>query len=1403
MRRSWLGLLFFLPCFACPLSAAGTTAKPDSVGTKPVAEKFMQSSGVFIENRGQWPDETIRFVLSSHGVNAGLTDEGPRFQMFQREPRAGVAALWRAPLTSPKSAARLSDDLVSTGSLNPFREGSGGHQSAAIPDAFQGIWRGEGRQFDPASEWSISICITGGDVGSIVGIIAYPSIPCGGELRLLEARPDEIRLGERRTYGNCVDDGRIVLRRSSTGLATFDWYFADGTHGGTGSVRQIDSPASEVPSGYVGVWRGWGESLSFQSQWSILIAISGGKIGSVVGTFAYPSLSCGGELILTRVNADSIEVFEKYDFGTGSCVADGTDALKLTSSNTLDYRWYQPDGVLNGVGSLELAGARLAQAGFLKVTITPAEAIAVGAEWRRVGTAQWFNSGETQTDVPVGQHTLEFNEIVGWLAPAPQTVTITAGETTTAIGTYILQPLSIEVTLAGAYDTSGYAQDVAVSGNYAFVADGDAGLQVIDISDPARPVRVGGYDTSEWAWGVAVSANYAYVTDVLAGLQVIDISDPARPVRVGGYDTGGEAGGVAVSGNYAYMAATSDGLQVIDISDPANPARASSYDTGGEARDVAVSGNYAYVAHHLGLQVIDIRDPASPVRVGKPDTSRGGNGVAVLGNYAYLAGGQAGWGAGLQVIDIGDPANPILVGGYDTSGSASGVAVSGNYAYVADGSTGLQVIDIHDPAKPVRVGGYDTAGFAEGVAVSGNYLYVADGKRGLQMFRIEGAAPVDTGALVVKIGPPEVVAAGAQWRRAGTTTWHDSGDTKSDIPVGQHTIEFKEIAGWLAPAPQTVTITAGQTATVSATYARGPSSSSFAGLVVGVDSQGRPQGPLNGATVELTGVGTATTDARGEFRFSGLNAGTFTVTASKPGYYSATRTIALRAGETKYETLQLTAQSAAGTPTAFDFASPNGRHFIEGMPGNLSFGATVVWNGSPGSVAFNVAGTRYPAAITDLGSGLARASLTIAAPSVVSACSEITIEVSNGEGQRSSVNAGAYFHPVPAVIPAWYRDTINWSPSGSTLTYSKEASLVVWRAEIPSGVWSSSALLGYQRQLRFDPLAGAFRGSLGGFGTVNQELEFANVENLGEGRLDLSGSLDITLAACNPATATPSWELSFTGKAGIGAPAVLALDVLMPGLGTALSDVPLVGDLKLRLFLIGGLGMAGEYAARERPDCFLGTTSLDISGTIGLEGQAALDMDALGAEAAIYVGGTGTPEFRVCPELEFEGLTLRAYVGVFASAWLFEFSREVGAEIRFEPSRAQTVLGVVELRRAAASAAWQPIGGSYSRWGEANRLVETKPVGRVALSSLAASGGSEEEVIVENVTRLASPAAVGSAAEAMVLYSMHDPTKPWHAATDIGTVRRAGGGDASGGRCVGGDESGASGAEVGDRSGVV
>ncbi|WP_353738114.1 Calx-beta domain-containing protein [Microcystis sp. M038S2] len=57
----------------------------------------------------------------------------------------------------------------------------------------------------------------------------------------------------------------------------------------------------------------------------------------------------------------------------------------------------------------------------------------------------------------------------------------------------------------------------------------DSGLQIIDISNPAAPTFKGNYDTSGYAYGVQIVGNYAYVADYEGGLQILDVSDFTNP----------------------------------------------------------------------------------------------------------------------------------------------------------------------------------------------------------------------------------------------------------------------------------------------------------------------------------------------------------------------------------------------------------------------------------------------------------------------------------------------------------------------------------------------------------------------------------------------------------------------------------------------------------------------------------------------------------------------------------------------------------------------------------------------------------------------------------------------------------------------------------------------------------
>ena len=60
--------------------------------------------------------------------------------------------------------------------------------------------------------------------------------------------------------------------------------------------------------------------------------------------------------------------------------------------------------------------------------------------------------------------------------------------------------------------------------------------KIIDITNPLSPQLVGGVTSPGDAWGVAGSGTYAYLADDDAGLQIIDISNPAFPYERGDID---------------------------------------------------------------------------------------------------------------------------------------------------------------------------------------------------------------------------------------------------------------------------------------------------------------------------------------------------------------------------------------------------------------------------------------------------------------------------------------------------------------------------------------------------------------------------------------------------------------------------------------------------------------------------------------------------------------------------------------------------------------------------------------------------------------------------------------------------------------------------------------------------
>jgi hypothetical protein len=142
---------------------------------------------------------------------------------------------------------------------------------------------------------------------------------------------------------------------------------------------------------------------------------------------------------------------------------------------------------------------------------------------------------------------------------------------------------------------SSSVMDLEVSGANVYMASG--GLRILSAVNPASIVSLGSY-TSAGVTSVAISGHYAFLgggTGGHQGLEVIDVSNPAAPVKVGGVDFVPQR--MAVSRNILLVAGAQP-LLVMDISDPTNPTTLSSYAPGGTHinYDVAGYGDMAYLA---------------------------------------------------------------------------------------------------------------------------------------------------------------------------------------------------------------------------------------------------------------------------------------------------------------------------------------------------------------------------------------------------------------------------------------------------------------------------------------------------------------------------------------------------------------------------------------------------------------------------------------------------------------------------------------------------------------------------------------------------------------------------------------------------------------------------------------
>lgn len=203
--------------------------------------------------------------------------------------------------------------------------------------------------------------------------------------------------------------------------------------------------------------------------------------------------------------------------------------------------------------------------------------------------------------------------------------------------------------IVGSTTFAGIPNDIYISGDHAFIADGENGLSVMYIAT-STPAYVSNISVQGDARNVFIENNYAYVSLGLDGMGIVEYPnyDFENPIFKGRLDTNGLINDLHVQNDIAYIANGEYGLSIINVQDKENPYLVSSFNVQGFAYGVFVSGDYAYlIDKDYGLLVINVSNPSVPYLMGFSPMDTQPVSISVSGSYAYITDSE-----GLKLIQV-------------------------------------------------------------------------------------------------------------------------------------------------------------------------------------------------------------------------------------------------------------------------------------------------------------------------------------------------------------------------------------------------------------------------------------------------------------------------------------------------------------------------------------------------------------------------------------------------------------------------------------------------------------------------------------------------------------------------------------------------------------------------------
>ena len=282
--------------------------------------------------------------------------------------------------------------------------------------------------------------------------------------------------------------------------------------------------------------------------------------------------------------------------------------------------------------------------------------------------------------------------------------------------------------------------EIIVSNEIAYVADGANGLIILNISNLYDRTILGKFETEGTAENIIVMNDRIYLT-VENFLYLINSSDLSNPEELNHYNTSGNINDIAVKNEIVYLTDDEQGLTILDTSGDTLSVIGDFKVGNSTFQSVFIDNEVAYVAtRNHGFYILNVSQPNFPQEIGNCDLNGTLNSFYINGTVAFISAEDQ----GIHLVNITNLYDPGLINTFNTTGNSTDILVDGNFVYVSDNIEGIIRYELNNYLDiPSNSTIHKLNGIATKMLIYNDFMFICEGTRGIEIIDLSDFGTVE------------------------------------------------------------------------------------------------------------------------------------------------------------------------------------------------------------------------------------------------------------------------------------------------------------------------------------------------------------------------------------------------------------------------------------------------------------------------------------------------------------------------------------------------------------------------------------------------------------------------------------------------------------------------------------